>query len=99
MTRLSEHLSLLDQSSPAPELMVRMMDHMAVNWKTAAHIDGGLAWYAARSKCVFCRHEAECRSWLDGPEALTEFCPNAKFFSGCAVAYAHDQLFVPDVLE
>jgi hypothetical protein len=99
MTRPREQLPLLDENSPAPELMVRMMDHMAANWKTAALIDGGLAWYAARTKCIFCRHEAECRSWLDGPEALPEFCPNAKFFRVCAVAYAHDQFFVRDVLE
>jgi len=99
MARPSEHLSLLDQSSPAPELMVRMMDRMAVNWKMAAHIDGGLAWYAARTKCIFCPHEAECRSWPEDPKALPEFCPNAKFFRGCAAAYAHDQFFVPDVLE
>ncbi len=54
MMRPNEHLSMLDQSSPAPELMVRMMDQMAVNWTMAARMDGGLAWYAARSKCVFC---------------------------------------------
>jgi Family of unknown function (DUF6455) len=95
MTRPSEHLSMLDQSSPAPELMVRMMDSMAVNWKTAARIDGGLAWYAARAKCIFCSHELECRSWLDGREALPEFCPNAKFFRRCAAGYALDQFFVP----
>jgi len=33
---------MLDQSSPAPELMVRMMDCMAVDWMMAARIDGGL---------------------------------------------------------
>lgn len=95
MMNLSEHLCMLGENSPAPELMVRMMDRMAVNWKMAARIDGGLAWYAARTKCIFCRHEAECRSWPDGPEALPEFCPNAGFFRRCAAAYAHDQFFVP----
>ena len=94
MARLSGHLSLLDQCSPAPELMVRMIDRMAANWKTAALIDGGLAWYAARTKCIFCSHEADCRNWLEDPKALPEFCPNAKFFSGCAAAYAH-----ADILE
>lgn len=86
MTRPSEHLSELDKNSPAPELMVRMMDRMAVNWTMAARIDGGLAWYAARTKCIFCLHEAECRSWLEDPEALPEFCSNAKFFRDCAAA-------------
>ena len=84
MTRPSEHLSLLDQSSPVPELMVRMMDHMAVDWKTAERIDGGLAWYAARSKCVFCRHEADCLSWLESPVSMPAFCPNVKFFNQCS---------------
>ena len=94
MTRPSEHLSMLDENSPAPELMVRMMDRMAVNWKMAARIDGGLAWYAARTKCIFCRHEAECRSWIGDPDAMPAFCPNVKFFGRCAAAYAHDQFFV-----
>lgn len=84
MTRPIGNLSLLDQGSPAPELMVRMMDEMAVNWKTAARIDGGLAWYAARSKCVFCRHEADCRSWLESADAMPAFCPNVKFFRQCS---------------
>lgn len=95
MMNPSNHLYVLGENSPAPELMVRMMDRMAVNWKMAAAIDGGLAWYAARTKCIFCRHEAECRSSLEGPEALPQFCPNAEFFMHCAAAYAHDQLFVP----
>ncbi|KAB2943627.1 MAG: DUF6455 family protein [Hyphomicrobium sp.] len=94
MMSVGDQLSLLDQNSPAPELMMRMMDRMAVNWKMAERVDGGLAWYAARSKCIFCRHERECRSWLEHPEALPEFCLNAKFFRRCAVAYAHDQ-FLP----
>ncbi len=98
MMRPSEHLSMLDQSSPAPELMVRMMDQMAVNWTMAARMDGGLAWYAARSKCVFCRHEADCRTWLESPDAIPTFCPNAKFFRRCAepmLIYAHEQPFTP----
>ena len=77
MINLGEHVCMPGENSPAPELMVRMMDRMAVNWKMAAAIDGGLAWYTARTKCIFCRHEAECRRWLEGPEALPEFCPNA----------------------
>jgi len=89
MMNLGEHLRMPGENSPAPELMVRMMDRMAVDWKMAAAIDGGLAWYAARTKCIFCRHEAECRRWLEGPEAFPEFCPNAKFFGHCAAVYTH----------
>ncbi len=89
MMSVCDQLSMLDQSSPAPELMVRIMDRMGVNWKMAGRIDGGLAWYAARTKCIFCRLEGECRSWLDDPEALPEFCPNAKFFGLCAEDYVH----------
>jgi hypothetical protein len=87
MMSICDQLCMLDQSSPAPELMVRMMDRMAVNWKMAGRIDGGLAWYAARTKCIFCRLEGECRSRLDDPEALPEFCPNAEFFALCAEDY------------
>jgi Family of unknown function (DUF6455) len=92
-------MNLSGENSPAPELMVCMMDRMAVNWKMAAAIDGGLAWYAARTKCIFCRHEAECRNWLEGPEALPEFCPNAKFFRRCAAAYTHDGASVASRVE
>ena len=91
MTRPSEHLSMLDQSSPAPELMVRMMDSMAVNWKTAARIDGGLAGLASSGIPT---HESRRCIW-HGREALPEFCPNAKFFRRCAAGYALDQFFVP----
>jgi hypothetical protein len=95
MMNLSEHVCMLGENSPAPELMVRMMDRMTVDWKMAAAIDGCLAWYAARTKCIFCDHEAECRSWLERPEALPEFCPNAKFFRRCAADYTHDRASMP----
>lgn len=90
MINLDEHMRTRGENSPAPELMMRMMDCMAVDWKMAAAIDGGLAWYAARTKCIFCRHEVECRRWLEEPEAFPGFCPNAKFFWRSAAAYVGD---------
>jgi hypothetical protein len=99
MLNLGEHLCTRGENSPAPELMMRMMDCMAVDRKMAASIDGGLAWYAARTKCIFCRDEVECRRWLEEPEAFPEFCPNAKFFWRCAAGYVRDRASVARVQE
>ena len=46
---------------------------------------------AARTKCIFCSHEAENVELVEDFKALPEFCPNAKFFSGCAAAYMFTQ--------
>ena len=92
--------SILDRNSPHPELMQRMMERMAVNAITATRIDGGMAWCEARAKCIFCRHEEECRNWLDGSEALREppdFCPIVEFFRWCADTDAHDDPPAPRV--
>jgi hypothetical protein len=66
-----------------PELMKRMMEHVGVAPVEAVRVDGGLAWLEARTKCLFCRHAGECRSWLEDaktPTAPAEFCANSKFF-------------------
>ena len=78
---------ILDRRSRHPNLMERMMQRMRVSPLTAARVDGGMAWYAARTKCIFCRHEKECALWLDGPENTGEpnqFCPNVGFLRQCA---------------
>lgn len=68
------------------ELMERMMRTSGVDVLTAVRVDGGLAFFEARAKCRFCRHEGACRGWLESPEGLQmapDFCPNAKFFRAC----------------
>ncbi len=95
MTIVRYGWSILDRNSPHPELMQRMMQRMAVNAVTAMRIDGGMAWSEARTKCIFCRHEEECRHWLDGSEVPGEppdFCPIVEFFGWCAETDEHDAL-------
>ncbi len=55
MTIFRYDWSILDPNSPHPEPMQRMMERMAVNAITAMRMDGGMAWYEARTKCIFCR--------------------------------------------
>ena len=52
----------------------------------AARVNGGMAWYEARTKCIFCRREKECVDWLESPEDAGDprrFCPNVEFFMRC----------------
>ena len=85
---------ILNQTSRQPELMDRMMERMLVNLIVAGRIDGGMAWYEARTKCIFCRHDGQCRNWLEGSDALaglTDFCPNVEFFRRCAETNASNR--------
>jgi hypothetical protein len=85
-----------------PELMKRMMEHVGVAPVEAVRVDGGLAWLEARTKCLFCRHAGECRSWLEDaktPTAPAEFCANSKFFGFWAEQSTTDtdaSLFCPN---
>ncbi len=77
-----------------------MMERMGANPGVAVRIDKGNAWYEARTKCVSCWHEYECRNWLEGSEVLqgpTDFCPNVAFFQRCARTSAHAQSAAPRV--
>ena len=78
---------ILDQDARHPDLMERMMQRMSVDRFTAARVDGGMAWYEARTKCIFCRRENECVHWLEALDNTSnprQFCPNVAFFRSCA---------------
>ena len=69
------------------ELMDRMMVRVGVNPAVAARVDQGAAWFEARTNCISCCHEHECRNWLECSEGLPmppDFCPSAEFFRSCA---------------
>jgi hypothetical protein len=86
MSDLGKSWPMLGRNSRQPELMLRMMDRIGVNQAVAARVDGGMAWAGARTKCIFCRREGECRVWLDGPQAASMpqgLCPNVEFFRWC----------------
>ena len=77
------------------ELMDRMMEVIGVDHAVAARVDRGEAWYEARTNCISCCHEWECRNWLECSEELPlppDFCPNVEFFHRCTEADARDQL-------
>jgi hypothetical protein len=99
MNIFSYRSSILDRNSPHPELMERMMARIAVKSITAARVDGGMAWYEARTKCIFCRHEQECRDWLQGSQGSSspKFCPNLELFRRCAETDPRDQRALPRV--
>jgi hypothetical protein len=66
--------------------MRQMMGCLNVDPRVAMGIDGGLAWYEAQTKCIFCASLSFCRDWLAAPEpehGLGSFCPNARFFQDC----------------
>jgi hypothetical protein len=76
------------------ELMDRMMELVGVNSGSAARIDEGIAWYEARTNCISCSHEHECRNWLECSEGFPmppNFCPNVEFLQRCTGAGAREQ--------
>jgi hypothetical protein len=80
---------MLDRISRQAELMDRVIERVGVIPGVAARVDRGLAFYEARTKCISCVHEWECRQWLARRpaerSAPAEFCPNAEFLRCCAM--------------
>jgi hypothetical protein len=76
---------MLDRVLRQAELMDRVMQQLGVNPAVAARMDRGLGFYEARTRCIACSHERECREALrslaTGP---APFCPNAQFLRSCA---------------
>ena len=78
---------LLNRIFHQVELMDRMMGLVGVDPAVAVRVDKGVAWYEARTNCISCCHECECRNWLECSEGLPvppDFCPNVEFFGRCA---------------
>ena len=77
---------MLDRVLRQSELMDRMIEHMGVDPAAAARLDGGTAWYEARTRCIACHAERQCEAWLArtprGAQAPA-FCHNARFFGRC----------------
>ena len=92
MSDITPRWHLFNRTSRPPELMDRMMERLVVSSAEAARVDGGMAWYAARTKCIFCRCERECRNWLEDPDTLPGpegFCPNVDLFRMVQRSNAH----------
>lgn len=68
------------------ELMDRVMERLGAKQSVAVRRENGMAWYEARTKCIDCVHERQCRNWLEATtssDAGSDFCPNARFFDEC----------------
>lgn len=89
---------MLDRVLSQAELMDRMIERVGVNPAVVARLDHGTAWYAARTRCIECRHVRECRAWVDGSTPGTpppDFCPNAALFRACQSEVLRDRGIVP----
>jgi Family of unknown function (DUF6455) len=87
---------MFDRVFRQTELMDRMMGCVGVDPIAAARVDKGMAWYEARTKCIACCSERQCRDWLARSEAQAfsdppEFCQNASFFRHCQQEYVRDR--------
>jgi hypothetical protein len=80
---------MLERIFRQAELMDRVMERIGVAPSTAARLDQGMAWYQARSRCIACCTDCECRAWLERPDPLPgppPSCPNGDFFRRCLAA-------------
>ena len=79
---------MLDRVFRQADLMDRVIESVGVNPAVAARVDRGVAFYEARTRCISCCFEQECRKWLEQPPVErshpAEFCPNAEFLRCCA---------------
>jgi hypothetical protein len=63
--------------------MRKMMSARGVQEDEAVSSDGGLGWFSARTRCIFCKRVDQCANWMSGKDATLspeDFCPNLKFF-------------------
>jgi len=77
---------MLERIFRQAELMDRVMERIGIDPAAAVRVDRGTAWYEARTRCIACCDERECRAWLassNAPTALPPSCSNAEFFRRC----------------
>ena len=71
------------------ELLDRMLARMGASPSIVVRRDSGMAWCEARTRCINCVHEHQCRAWMETDETTgtePEFCPNMQFFLECRVS-------------
>lgn len=64
------------------DLMDRMLRHAGIAPVELIRRDRGASWYEARTRCLECRFDRECRAWLATHPGETgtdvpDFCTNA----------------------
>ena len=76
---------MLDRVFGHAELTHRMMERVGIDAAAVARLEKGVALYKARTRCIGCCRERQCRDWLARSEIGTpweppEFCSDAEFF-------------------
>jgi hypothetical protein len=82
-----------------PRLMNEMLERVGVDRESIAAVDGGLAWFEACTKCIFCPEPKLCAEWLGGSSPTLrpdEFCPNTRLFRDCRNRAASPETKAPD---
>ena len=85
---------MLDRVLSQAELMDRMIESVGVDPMALARLDRGMAWYEGRTRCIDCRHERQCRDWVEQQAALAtppDFCANAALFRACLAETTEDE--------
>ena len=85
MSDHSHRRPMLDRVFRHAELMDRMMERVGIDAAAAARLGMGTAFYKARTRCIGCCRERQCRDWLarsefGAPGEPPEFCSDAEFF-------------------
>jgi len=73
----------LDRVFTRFDLMNRVLGRLGIPQVMAARHDKGRAIHEARTRCLHCSKEAECRQWLETSGSRPPppgFCPNAVLF-------------------
>jgi hypothetical protein len=81
-----DYMSFSKRVEEQPRLMKEMIERFGVDREALAAVDGGLAWFAACTKCIFCPEPKLCAQWLDDPSPPlrpADFCPNTDLFQDC----------------
>ncbi|MGE0850972.1 MAG: DUF6455 family protein [Hyphomicrobiaceae bacterium] len=82
---------MLERVFAQADLMDRVMERVGVDAPTAARLDRGMTWYEARSRCIACPYDRQCREWVAptadaAPRSAPLYCENADFFDVCKQA-------------
>lgn len=87
MTDFCYSFPALNRVLTQSEVMDRVMARLGASPLEAIRRDQGASWYEARTRCIACTVDRECRLWLevvdDASDHEMTFCPNWAFFNLC----------------
>jgi hypothetical protein len=88
MSKHSDGFPIFNRVIAQTDLMDRMIARTGADPLVAIRRDGVAAWHQARSRCVDCVADEQCRRWLDStpcdePQDVPAFCANRAFIEAC----------------